>query len=124
MGHGAEGGRVWEGDRWPGVIDEEEKGEAHASGKLVFSARGIPYRGAWREVEVDPKDILDFRVDRRRKMRVTILLKAIGLNPESMLANFFVNDNFRLQDEGAQLEFVADRLRGEVVRFDITHKSG
>ena len=57
-------------------------------------------------------------------MPVTILLKAIGLNPESILANFFVFDNFRLMDSGAQLEFVADRLRGEVARFDITDKNG
>src|SRR5687767_10046544 len=57
-------------------------------------------------------------------MPVTILLKAIGLNPEQILANFFVFDNFRLMDSGAQLEFVADRLRGEVARFDITDKEG
>src|SRR6218665_578043 len=57
-------------------------------------------------------------------MPVTILLKAIGLNPESILANFFVNDNFRLMDSGAQMEFVPERLRGEVARFDITEQSG
>ena len=57
-------------------------------------------------------------------MPVTILLKAIGLNPEAILANFFVFDNFRLMDSGAQLEFVADRLRGEIARFDITDKDG
>ena len=68
--------------------------------------------------------MLYFRVDRRRKMPVTILLKAIGLTPESILANFFVNDNFRLMDSGAQMEFVSERLRGEVARFDITDKSG
>src|SRR5256885_2896547 len=62
--------------------------------------------------------------DRRRKMPVSILLKAIGLTPESILANFFVNDNFRLMDSGAQMEFVSERLRGEVARFDITDKSG
>ena len=110
--------------RSPGVFFEHDKGKTHSSGKLLFSARIIPYRGSWLDFEFDPKDVLYFRVDRRRKMPVTILLKAIGLNPESILANFFVNDNFRLQDEGAQLEFVADRLRGEVARFDITDKSG
>ena len=110
--------------RSPGVFFEHDKGKTHSSGKLLFSARIIPYRGSWLDFEFDPKDILYFRVDRRRKMPVTILLKAIGLNPEAILANFFVFDNFRLMDTGAQLEFVADRLRGEIARFDITDKDG
>jgi len=110
--------------RSPGVFFEHDKGKTHSSGKLLFSARIIPYRGSWLDFEFDPKDILYFRVDRRRKMPVTILLKAIGLNHESILANFFVNDNFRLMDSGAQMEFVAERLRGEVARFDVTDKSG
>jgi DNA-directed RNA polymerase subunit beta len=110
--------------RSPGVFFEHDKGKTHSSGKLLFSARIIPYRGSWLDFEFDPKDILYFRIDRRRKMPVTILLKAIGLNPESILAHFFVFDNFRLMDSGAQLEFVPDRLRGEVARFDITDKSG
>src|SRR6059036_3603676 len=110
--------------RSPGVFFEHDKGKTHSSGKLLFSARIIPYRGSWLDFEFDPKDILYFRVDRRRKMPVTILLKAIGLNPEAILANFFVFDNFRLMDSGAQMEFVADRLRGEVARFDITDKDG
>src|SRR6187431_3189192 len=110
--------------RSPGVFFEHDKGKTHSSGKLLFSARIIPYRGSWLDFEFDPKDILYFRVDRRRKMPVSILLKAIGLNPEAILANFFVFDNFRLMDTGAQLEFVADRLRGEIARFDITDKSG
>src|SRR3989442_517151 len=110
--------------RSPGVFFEHDKGKTHSSGKLLFSARIIPYRGSWLDFEFDPKDILYFRVDRRRKMPVTILLKAIGLNPESILAHFFVFDNFRLMDSGAQMEFVADRLRGEIARFDITDKSG
>jgi len=110
--------------RSPGVFFEHDKGKTHSSGKLLFSARVIPYRGSWLDFEFDPKDILYFRVDRRRKMPVTILLKAIGLNNESILANFFVNDNFRLMDSGAQMEFVAERLRGEIARFDITDRSG
>ncbi|MCV2368167.1 DNA-directed RNA polymerase subunit beta [Roseateles oligotrophus] len=110
--------------RSPGVFFEHDKGKTHSSGKLLFSARIIPYRGSWLDFEFDAKDILFFRVDRRRKMPVTILLKAIGLNPEQILAHFFVFDNFRLMDAGAQMEFVADRLKGEVARFDITDKSG
>jgi DNA-directed RNA polymerase subunit beta len=110
--------------RSPGVFFEHDKGKTHSSGKLLFSARIIPYRGSWLDFEFDPKDILFFRVDRRRKMPVTILLKAIGLTPENILAHFFVNDQFRLMDSGAQLEFVPERLKGEIARFDITDKSG
>jgi len=110
--------------RSPGVFFEHDKGKTHSSGKLLFSARIIPYRGSWLDFEFDPKDILYFRVDRRRKMPVTILLKAIGLNPEAILAHFFVNDSFRLMDTGAQMEFVPERLKGEVARFDLTDKSG
>src|ERR1700712_1494519 len=105
--------------RSPGVFFEHDRGKTHSSGKLLFSARIIPYRGSWLDFEFDPKDILFFRVDRRRKMPVTILLKAIGMTPEQILANFFVFDNFNLRSEGAELEFVAERLRGEVARFDI-----
>ncbi len=110
--------------RSPGVFFEHDKGKTHSSGKLLFSARIIPYRGSWLDFEFDPKDILYFRVDRRRKMPVTILLKAIGLSPEQILANFFVFDNFTLMAEGAQMEFVPERLRGEVARFDITDRDG
>ncbi len=110
--------------RSPGVFFEHDRGKTHSSGKLLFSARIIPYRGSWLDFEFDPKDILYFRVDRRRKMPVTILLKAIGMTSEQILANFFVFDNFTLRSEGAEMEFVAERLRGEVARFDITDKSG
>ena len=110
--------------RSPGVFFEHDKGKTHSSGKLLFSARIIPYRGSWLDFAFDPKDILFFRVDRRRKMPVTILLKAIGMSPEQILAYFFVNDSFRLMDSGAQMEFVASRFKGEVARFDITDKTG
>ena len=110
--------------RSPGVFFEHDKGKTHSSGKLLFSARIIPYRGSWLDFEFDPKDILYFRVDRRRKMPVTILLKAIGLKPEAILGHFFVNDNFKLMEAGAQMELVPERLRGEVARFDITDKTG
>jgi len=110
--------------RSPGVFFEHDRGKTHSSGKLLFSARIIPYRGSWLDFEFDPKDILFFRVDRRRKMPVTILLKAIGMTPEQILANFFVFDNFTVRAEGGEMEFVSERLRGEVARFDITDKSG
>ena len=110
--------------RSPGVFFEHDKGKTHSSGKLLFSARIIPYRGSWLDFEFDPKDLLYFRVDRRRKMPVTILLKAIGLSPHDILRAFYVNDQFKLQDSGADMKFVAERLRGEVARFDITDKHG
>ena len=110
--------------RSPGVFFEHDRGKTHSSGKLLFSARIIPYRGSWLDFEFDPKDILFFRIDRRRKLPVTILLKAIGMTVEQILAHFFVFDNFHLYLEGAELELVAERLRGEVARFDIVDKQG
>ena len=110
--------------RSPGVFFEHDKGKTHSSGKLLFSARIIPYRGSWLDFEFDPKDILYFRVDRRRKMPVTVLLKAIGLTAEQILEQFFVFDHFELAAEGARMEFIAERLRGEVARFDIQDRSG
>ncbi|MBU3621402.1 DNA-directed RNA polymerase subunit beta [Polynucleobacter sp. CS-Odin-A6] len=110
--------------RSPGVFFEHDKGKTHSSGKLLFSARIIPYRGSWLDFEFDPKDILYFRVDRRRKMPVTILLKAIGLNNEQILANFFNFDHFALSANGASMEFVPERLRGQMANFDVLDKNG
>ncbi|EEO28801.1 DNA-directed RNA polymerase subunit beta [Oxalobacter paraformigenes] len=110
--------------RSPGVFFEHDKGKTHSSGKLLFSARIIPYRGSWLDFEFDPKDILFFRIDRRRKMPVTILLKAIGMSSEEILENFFVFDDFLLRAEGAEMEFVPSRMRGEIARFDILDREG
>jgi DNA-directed RNA polymerase subunit beta len=110
--------------RSPGVFFEHDKGKTHSSGKLLFSARIIPYRGSWLDFEFDPKDILYFRVDRRRKMPVTILLRAIGLNNEQILANFFNFDHFALSANGASMEFVPERLRGQLANFDVLDKNG
>ena len=110
--------------RSPGVFFEHDRGKTHSSGKLLFSARVIPYRGSWLDFEFDPKDVLFFRVDRRRKMPVSILLKAIGMTPESILAKFFEFDQFEIKPEGGLMEFVGDRWKGEVARFDIADKSG
>jgi DNA-directed RNA polymerase subunit beta len=84
----------------------------------------IPYRGSWLDFEFDPKDYLYFRVDRRRKMPVTILLKALGYNPEQILAQFFVFDSFHLGKKGIEFEVVPERLRGEIAKFDIATKAG
>jgi DNA-directed RNA polymerase subunit beta len=110
--------------RSPGVFFEHDRGKTHSSGKLLFSARVIPYRGSWLDFEFDPKDILFFRVDRRRKMPVTTLLKAIGFNPEQILREFFDVDTFLLSKKGIEFELVPERLRGEVARFDFNDKTG
>src|SRR5512143_2364328 len=110
--------------RSPGVFFEHDRGKTHSSGKLLFSARVIPYRGSWLDFEFDPKDFLFFRVDRRRKMPVTTLLKAIGLTNEDILRQFFLFDTFHLSSKGAQLEFVPERLKGEMARFDVVGKDG
>ena len=80
--------------RSPGLFFEHDKGKTHSSGKLLFSARMIPYRGSWLDFEFDAKDLVYFRVDRRRKMPVTILLKALGMNAEQILETFFEFDTF------------------------------
>ena len=110
--------------RSPGVFFEHDRGKTHSSGKLLFSARIIPYRGSWLDFEFDPKDYLYFRVDRRRKMPVTILLKAIGYTPEQILSGFFMMDSFHISKKGIQFELKPDRMRGEIARFDIITKQG
>jgi len=108
--------------RSPGVFFEHDRGKTHSSGKLLFSARIIPYRGSWLDFEFDPKDCLYFRIDRRRKMPVTTLLKAIGCTSEQILKEFFIFDCFHFSDKGIRFELVPDRLRGEVASFDILAK--
>src|SRR5215471_16562981 len=110
--------------RSPGVFFEHDRGKTHSSGKLLFSARIIPYRGSWLDFEFDPKDYVYFRVDRRRKMPVTILLKAIGMTLEQILATFYDFDAFHLGKSAVEFELVPERLRGEVARFDFVDKSG
>src|SRR5471030_1996552 len=110
--------------RSPGVFFEHDRGKTHSSGKLLFSARIIPYRGSWLDFEYDPKDYLYFRVDRRRKMPVTILLKALSYTTEQILAEFFAFDAFRLHKDSIEFELVPERLRGEIARFDFSTKSG
>ena len=110
--------------RSPGVFFEHDRGKTHSSGKLLFSARIIPYRGSWLDYEFDAKDYLYFRIDRRRKMPVTTLLKALGYSNEQILAEFFTTDTFHLGKKTTQFELVPDRLRGEIARFDIVDKKG
>ncbi|TXT25494.1 MAG: DNA-directed RNA polymerase subunit beta [Gallionellaceae bacterium] len=110
--------------RSPGVFFEHDRGKTHSSGKLLFSARIIPYRGSWLDFEFDAKDYVYFRIDRRRKMPVTILLKSLGYTPEEILGKFFEVDTFLLGKKGIQFEVVPERMRGEIARFDIAGKDG
>ncbi len=110
--------------RSPGIFFEHDKGKTHSSGKLLFSARVIPYRGSWLDFEFDAKDILYFRVDRRRKMPGTILLKAIGMTPEDILARFFAFDHVTLKSSGASMPFTPERFKGQQFSFPICDKDG
>ncbi|AUZ06461.1 subunit beta of DNA-directed RNA polymerase [Vitreoscilla sp. C1] len=110
--------------RSPGVFFEHDRGKTHSSGKLLFSARIIPYRGSWLDFEFDPKDLLYFRIDRRRKMPVTILLKALGYDAEAILNMFYDKDVFHLSEDGIEQELVLSRLKGEVAKIDVMDKDG
>jgi DNA-directed RNA polymerase subunit beta len=110
--------------RSPGVFFDHDHGKTHSSGKLLFSARVIPYRGSWLDFEFDPKDFLYVRIDRRRKLPATILLRALGMTTQEMLAIFFENDSWEVGADGVKLELVPARLRGEQVDFDIKTPKG
>jgi DNA-directed RNA polymerase subunit beta len=111
--------------RSPGVFFEHDKGKTHSSGKLLYSARIIPYRGSWLDFEFDPKDLVYVRIDRRRKLPVTILLRALGFTSEEILGMFFETNKYRLvDDKTVKLELVPARLRGDVATFTITDENG
>ncbi len=105
--------------RSPGVFFDHDKGKTHSSGKLLFSARVIPYRGSWLDFEFDPKDNVFVRIDRRRKLPATILLRALGYDTQRILDCFFETDCFRLNGAEFELDLVPERLRGETLVFDI-----
>jgi DNA-directed RNA polymerase subunit beta len=105
--------------RSPGVFFEHDKGKTHSSGKLLFSARVIPYRGSWLDFEFDPKDCIHTRIDRRRKLPVTILLRALGFSMEEILELFFDNNVYEIADDQILLHLVPERLRGEIASFEV-----
>ncbi len=105
--------------RSPGVFFDHDKGKTHSSGKLLYSARVIPYRGSWLDFEFDHKDCLFVRIDRRRKLPATILLRALGLTNEEILSIFFDTNTVRITDSGFILELIPERLRGETAPFEI-----
>ncbi len=106
--------------RSPGVFFDHDRGKTHSSGKLLYSARVIPYRGSWLDFEFDAKDCLFTRIDRRRKLPVTILLRALGYTNQEMLSTFFEVNEFQINaGGGAELTLIPERLRGEAAAFDI-----
>ncbi len=111
--------------RSPGVFFDHDKGKTHSSGKLLYSARVIPYRGSWLDFEFDPKDLVFVRIDRRRKLPATMLLRALGFSAEEMLAEFFETNTFNLRKDGTYtLDLEPSRLRGDIATFDILDKKG
>nr|PMJ93396.1 hypothetical protein BCU10_10485 [Vibrio splendidus] len=105
--------------RSPGVFFDSDKGKTHSSGKVLYNARVIPYRGSWLDFEFDPKDNLFVRIDRRRKLPASIILRALGKSTEEILDLFFDKVNFEVKDQTLLMELVPDRLRGETASFDI-----
>ncbi|HHW4679359.1 MAG TPA: DNA-directed RNA polymerase subunit beta [Xylella sp.] len=107
--------------RSPGVFFDHDRGKTHSSAKLLYSARIIPSRGSWLDFEFDPKDALFTRIDRRRKLPASILLRALGYSNEEILSEFFEINTFHINhDNGVQLELVPERLRGEILSFNLT----
>ena len=108
--------------RSPGVFFDHDRGKSHSSGKLLFSARVIPYRGSWLDFEFDPKDSLFVRIDRRRKLPASILLRALGYDNEQMLDMFFEHNVFKIKKSDIDMVLNADWLKGETATFDIKVK--
>ena len=110
--------------RSPGVFFDHDKGKTHSSGKILYNARVIPYRGSWLDFEFDPKDSVWVRIDRRRKLPATVLLRALDYTPEEILGLFFDKDVFHVKKEGFSMDLVPERLRGYVTTFDIKDAKG
>ncbi len=109
--------------RSPGVLFDHDRGKTHASGKFLFAARVIPYRGSWLDFEFDAKDIVNVRIDRKRKLPVTCLLYALGLNSEEILNHFYATQRFVRAKDGWQIPFVAEAWRGAKPAFDVVDAS-
>ena len=110
--------------RSPGVFFDHDKGKTHSSGKVLYNARVIPYRGSWLDFEFDPKDNLFVRIDRRRKLPATIILRALEMTTEEILELFFDKDQVRIDNDRLMMDIVPDRLRGETAQFDILDGEG
>ncbi|WEJ62999.1 DNA-directed RNA polymerase subunit beta [Thiomicrorhabdus lithotrophica] len=107
--------------RSPGVIFDNDKGKSHSSGKLLFNARIIPYRGSWLDFEFDHNDCLFTRIDRRRKLPVSVLLRAMGYSNEDILSSFLDSNTIKVTKKGFELKLVPEQLKGQTAVFDIEH---
>ena len=110
--------------RSPGVFFDHDKGKTHSSGKLLYNARVIPYRGSWLDFEFDPKDAVFVRIDRRRKLPASIILRALEYSSEEILETFFETNTVTIKGEDVSIDLIAERLRGEVATFDIIGPNG
>ncbi len=110
--------------RSPGVFFDHDRGKTHSSGKLLYNARVIPYRGSWLDFEFDPKDCVFVRIDRRRKLPATIILRALEYSSEEILDLFFDKNSFSIKGETVSVKLIAERMRGDVTTFDITDQKG
>ncbi len=110
--------------RSPGVYFEHDHGKNHSANKLLYSSRIIPYRGSWLDLEFDAKDLIYFRIDKRRKMTVTLLLKAIGYSHDEIIDLFYDKDIYAIKRGRIYKQIIAERLKGETSRFDIKDKDG
>ena len=113
--------------RSPGVFFDHDRGKTHSSGKLLYSARVIPYRGSWLDFEFDPKDMVYVRIDRRRKLPATVLLRALGHSSQEILEMFYENNTFKIskgKEPTISLQLIPARLRGEVLSFPVKDKKG
>ena len=110
--------------RSPGVFFDHDRGKTHSSGKLLYSARVIPYRGSWLDFEFDPKDCVFVRIDRRRKLPATIILRAFEYSSEDILGMFFDKNIFHVKKNGFSVDLQPERLRGEVASFDMKDRNG
>ncbi|MBA4766000.1 MAG: DNA-directed RNA polymerase subunit beta, partial [Erythrobacter sp.] len=105
--------------RSPGVLFDHDRGKTHSSGKLLFAARIIPYRGSWLDFEFDAKDVVNVRIDRKRKLPVTALLYALGLDSEDILDHFYDKVTWKRAKDGWEIPFVAENWRGQKPAFPL-----
>lgn len=110
--------------RSPGVFFDHDRGKTHSSGKVLYNARIIPYRGSWLDFEFDPKDALFVRIDRRRKLPATIILRALEYSTQEILDLFFERVEFKIKKDTLVMTLVPERLRGETASYDIKDAEG
>ena len=110
--------------RSPGLIFDHDRGKTHSSGKLLYSSRVIPYRGSWLDFEFDHKDLVYIRIDRRRKLYATILLRAIGLSSQEILEKFYEKETYLIGPNNYSLKVIPRRMVGKIAPSDIKGNQG